>query len=317
MTDPVAVLLARLTDPTQTASLVDLAFDHVIAQPVVTFVDADRILEWAKLSLRESVTAQVVGVHVRGFVERERTRAAKRADRVDDWLTPEAVAVLRELARRPIVLDRELVRAFVHQDAVRHLLRTIVEETLGRFVQTVMPSGGSGGIMGSLGQSALGFASRMKKTLIGNIGLHLESQLHKAAKTFVETSLGYVLERVVELLASEESAARMGRLAGAGFDKTLPLTTDRIWRSLGQASVDALLEVVAGLIAHNLERPEVQEILTEEIAAMLQIEGERPLEALLDESGTTSFWRDEIRRVAVPQLNRFCETDAFRNWLTG
>ncbi|MCK6575304.1 hypothetical protein L6V77_29925 [Myxococcota bacterium] len=308
-------LLAALADAHQTETLVGLAFDFAMTRSVGEFVRPERVLAHLDRALDEALTETALRTHLRPALDREVERARRRDDRVGDWLTAEAKAELRALAARPVKLDRRFIEGLVKQEAISDLVRSVVEETLDRFLQTLKPGGSGGGVFGAVGRSAVGIASGFGKGLLGGIGAQMESQLKGAAATFIAGSMHAVMDRVVAILTSPETGAKLARMNVGAFDKAMEKKTHELAAAAMKLPVDDLLDVVPGLIAHNLARPDVREGLLEELAAALAIEGERTLGDILTASRDLDAWRTEVIEIGAPLVREFAATPAFKAWL--
>lgn len=311
----IARLLDGLDDPDGAGALVDLAFDFAIDQPLTRYLDPERVLGHLERALQPSVMERIVRAHLRPWLDRERDRAHARGDRVGDWLTAEAIAELRALAARPVELKRSAVESVVRQEAVRDMLRGIIEEALDRFVDTLRPGGSGGGLVGAVGRGAFGLAGSVGKGLFGGISSQVEGQLRRAVTTFLEGSMNALLDRVVAMLSSRETAEQLGRMKLSGFDRALKQTTASVMDALHRQPLDDLLEPLPELLAHNLAREEVRAGVLEEVRAILEIEGARTVRELLDEAGAVEAWRSEVLDVATPLVQELSRTPAFRAWL--
>lgn len=221
-------------------------------------------------------------------------------------MTEDATRVLRELLRQPVVLDRAFLSELVKQEAVRHLLRSIVEETVSRFVKALKP-GGEGGLFGQLPRGpGMGLLTKMAG--------QMEASVQRAASAFVSGSIEVMLGRLVHILSSPETAEQLGRLRAQGFDAVLPLHTRTLWKLTHQLPLDQLLALVPAQLAHNLSRAQVRETILAEAEAVLAVEGERPVSELVDEAALASA-RDQARELGPALLREFLESEAFRAWL--
>lgn len=298
-------LLKGLGDAEAAGALVGAGFDFALAQPVRTYVDPERLLGHLDRALDERVVEAYLRDHVRPFFDREAERAVARDDRVGDWLTAEAQAELRALAAKPVEFDRRFLEGLVKQDSVRHMLRSVIEETLDRFVQSFKQT------MSSLSGGRLG----MGKGLLGGITGQIEQQLQRAVGSFVGGSMNLMLERLVAILSSPETARQLGRSKLQAYDAAVKTPTRKVAKSALKAPLDDLLETVPGLIAHNLARPEVRVGIVAEVEAFLAIEGERPVGDLLADEDAVAALRGEVVEVAGPLLSAFAEDPGFLAWL--
>jgi hypothetical protein len=309
-------LLAALADPAQTEALVGLAFDFAMTRPISEFVRPEQVLAHLDHALAESLTETAIRAHLRPALDREVERARRRDDRIGDWLTAEAKAELRALAARPVKLDRRFIEGLVKQEAIADLVRSVVEETLDRFLQTLKPGGSGGGVFGAVGRSAVGIASGFGKGLLGGIGAQMESQLKGAAATFIAGSMHAVMDRVVAILTSPETGTKLARMNVSAFDKAMEKKTHEVAAAAMKLPVDDLLDVVPGLIAHNLARAEVRDGLLEEMRAALAIEGARTLGDVLTTSRDLDAWRAEVVEIGAPLVRSFTASPAFKAWVS-
>jgi hypothetical protein len=307
-------LFQGFADPESAGALVGILFDFAIDQPVARYVEPEKVLGHVERALQPAFVERWVRDHLRPWLDRERTRAHARGDVVKDWLTPEAIAELRSFAARPVKLNKAFLEGLVKQDAVRHMLRGIVEETLDRFVTMMKPGGSGGGLVGAMGRGAFGIAGSLGKGVLGGISGQIESQLRGAIGGFLDSSMSFLLDRVVALASSPDTAARLGRMNLTGFDEALKVKTGRVADGVHQAPLDDLLGTLPELLAHNIARPELRDGLLDEVRAWLEVEGARTVRQILDEAGATQHWRDEIVAVGGPLLGDASATEAFRAW---
>lgn len=311
-----AALLARLDADAKT--LCARAVDHVFDQPLSTFLSVDRVEFWLEHAFDEGALAALVEAHAIGFIERERARAAARGDTLRDWISAEAQAELRALAAKPVRFERRTLERYLGDDAVVDILRSMVRETLDRFVDTFKPGGSGGGLIGAVGRGAFGLAGRASRGLLGGVGAQVEESLKAGVRTFADGSMSALVERFIVILMQPETSARLGRMRLVAYDRAMAASTAAMWDELAteQGAVDEVLETVAGLIAHNLERDGVRVIIREEVARFVELEGERSIRSLLP-AGNVEALRDEIATLAAPLIRGFAASEGFAQWLAG
>lgn len=308
-------LIARLAADGE--GLCRLAADFALAQPVGAFINAERVDFWLDHAFDEGAVHDAVEAHVQGFVEREQARAKARGDTVRDWISAEAQAELRAFAARPVVFDRATLERWVDQDAVRSILRSIVRETLDRFVDTVKPGGTGGGLVGAVGRRTIGFASRAGRGLLGGLGGQFEELLRGAVGSFVGSSMGLMVDRVVAILMQPETQRQLGRLRLSAYERAVGTETVAIFdHAAGEPALEELIEVLPGLIAHNLERSAVRDILRAEVQRWVEAEGERPIGSFLPPENVGPL-RDELAGLVLPMVRAFTASQAFGAWADG
>lgn len=312
---PVAIrkLLKAWDDEAAMVALGGLIFDHAMAQPVSRFVTADAVLGHIDRALDERITEAWVRDHIRPFFDRELARAKARGDRVGDWISAEAQAELRSLAARPFNIDRRFMEGAVKQPAVQHMLQQVIEATLDRFISTFKPGGSGGGLAGKAARRGFGLAGRA----LGGIGAQIENQLRGATSGFIQGSMTFMLDRLVTIVSSPETARQMGRMNLAGYDEGIKLPTAKLSALILGLPLDDLLEVAPGLLLHNLRRPEVRDGIKAEVEAMLAVEGDKPLKALIADDAAYAALRAEVVGVCAPILSEFLATEPYLEWLAG
>jgi hypothetical protein len=297
-------------DEKTAADLAGAFFDFLIGQPVGRFVDPDRVVAHIDLALTPRNVERVVRSHLRPLLDREQQRAKRRDDQIGDAFTPEATDLLRKRAAEPLQLDRAMLKQLTKHESVRYMLRGIVQETLDRFVQGLTSVGGSG-LLGSLGRSAAGLASSVGSAVLGTIAPQMESQIKRAASSFVTSSLSAILDRLVDNLTSREGAERLGQLRATGFETFLNLPTRKVVDTIHKAADDELLGILPGWVAYTIGRKDVRDTLITEIRATLAAEGNTTLAELIGDPAAIAAWRSDFARIGGPLLAEFSRTEPF------
>ncbi len=300
-------------DPEAAADLAGKFFDFALDQRVDRFVAPERVLRHLEVALTPKAVERVVQKHLRPAIDREQGRARRRGDQVGDAFTPEATEVLRKRAAQPVHLDRALLKRIINQESVRYMLRSIVQETLDRFVQGLTSVGGSG-LLGSLGRSAAGIASSLGSAVLGTVAPQLESQIKRAASSFVAGSLTAILDRLVDNLTSPEGAERLAHLRVTAFDAMLDLPTRRVAEAVRASVDDEVLGLLPGWIAYTMGRDAIREAILDEARAALAVEGSKRLREILDNEEAVAAWREDVVRIGGPLVAEFAGSAAFQAW---
>ena len=307
-------LLSALADEDQASELVGVWFDHAIDQPVSRYVDAERLLAQIERALAEPRIERWARLHLKPSLERGHERAKASGDTVGDWLTAEAQAELRAIAAQPVELDRVFLERLVRQGSVKHMLKSVVEETLNRFIETLRPGGSGGGVGGRVARSAFGFAKQVAGGgILGAIGGQVEQQISRAARVFIDGSMTVMLERLVAILSSPETAHQLGRSKLSAYEELVKTPIAKLTKRALKLDVDDLLEVLPDLVAHNLARPEVREGFLAEVAAALEVEGARTVREILGDD--LAAVRDELVTLGAPLLAELAGAEALLDWL--
>jgi hypothetical protein len=305
--ESIQLLLDKLATASDASRLAGLLFDFYMEQPLDRFVSADRFRNNLEKFAHSSASPGLLFRHLRPAIDREAARTAARKEKLGDYLTPVARNFLEQLAGRPVKLDPQFIEGLVEQEAVRHLIRMIVEETVNRFVKSV--KGDGSGILGQVGRLGIG------KGLLSKLGQQLESRIQAAAATFVQGSLDRVMKNVVHTVSSEEMSGELGRLNQEGFRAALKLRTSSLWAKLVKQPWDDLFGLIPDLLRHNLARKTVADAIAHEVAAVLAAEKSKTLREIIDDDELVSYWRAESSEVGGLLLSDFARTPGFRKWL--
>jgi len=313
-------LIAAMANPEQAAALAGIVFDVSVAQRVDHFVEPARVLVHLDAALAPGQVRRFLSDHARPAFERERARARARGDVVADWLPAQALDAARQVAATPLELNRAWLEGFVRQDAVQHLLRSIVQETLDRFLASIKSAGdgtapGVGGLVGAMGRSAFGVANSLSKGILGGLGAQVEQQLRQTATTFINGSMNVMLDRLVALMLAPEAQQRGAKLATVTLEQALRLKTSTLLDRADYLPQDALWAAASEVLAHNLARDDVRASVLDEVAAALRVEGARPVSALLADAGALEAAREDFVRVATPLVSALSREPAFAAWV--
>ncbi len=312
MTHPLA---AALTQPDAARALAEVAVDFLLDQPVGRLVRAEAVLPTLDRLLDERLVERAAGAHMRPFIDREIARAKVRGDVVGDWLTAEAQAELRSLAARPIKIERRVVERVVKQPQVKELIRQVVRDTLERFVETIKTGGDDAGAVGSLGRKAFGFANRATAGVLGAVGGAVEAKLTSALNAFVANNLDGVLDKVVAVATSPDTARQISKGATHVFDEAMRFPGEKVAKHAETLPWSDLLEPLPGLLAHNLGRDALRRGIVEEVEAALKVEGAQPLRALWADEAAVAAAKADAVAVFAPLFVDFANHPGYLAWL--
>jgi hypothetical protein len=277
------------------AGLCAIAVDHLLSQPVGALIDPPRLAEQIYLSLTGPGVEATISRHIRPAVERALDRAETRGERVGDYLPPEVVSHLEALLSEPVSLDPEQVRKAVAGDSIQQLLAVVIQETLGRFIK----AGEGGGLRGLVGWGA-GKLRDAGKGLFSGIG-----------KDLLDSSIAPIQEKLVERVLSPETAKSLGKARARFFKGSLkqPVADAR------RLPREELLTLAPKIVRHNLARPEVRQMILDEIGQALAAEGPRPLREALSEAGLLERVRGDLVALTATQAQGLVRSEAFAGWL--
>ncbi|MBW1872161.1 MAG: hypothetical protein JRJ19_08860, partial [Deltaproteobacteria bacterium] len=270
-------------------------------------LSAKRVLDRLIRMAQSPFLKHVITKHFRPFLDREAARAEQQGEQVSAYLTPQANQVFDDLSSRPVHLEQQFLEKLIKQDAVRHLIKMIVIETINRFIKSI--KGDGDGLLGKVGKLGIGSG------LFSKVGKQIEAHLQSAAASFVQGSLDRVMKTVVATVSSPEMAVHLGKLNKAGYRAILALETTIVWQALLRQPLDDLLAVVPGLLSFNIDRAVVQEAVTAEVKAVLDAEESKTIRQIVNDDQLTAQWRAECVEIGSELLSNFARSPEFQSWL--
>ncbi len=307
MSNPTAsikLLLRKAGDPAEAQQLAGMIFDFCLDQRLDRFLALEQILE----QLDRPAYLGPLLEHLRQFVGRQAKRSADTTDRIDASLTPEARRLLADLAAQPIALERSFIESVVEHEAVKQLLRMVVMESLTLFIKDLKDGGNK--FIPSFGKLGIGAG------LFQKFAAQFETGLHSVTEAFVNASLDRVLKTVVQSANLEQMSALFSKFIGSGLKAALKLETSVFWRDLLRLRLVELLEVVPGLLRHNLTRPGIRKMILAELGEVLTKEGSKTLRQIVQDEDLLLRWRQTASELGGPFISDFSHTDKFKEWLS-
>jgi hypothetical protein len=299
-------VLERLGSAEEAARLAGYVFDFMIDQRVDRFLSPEIAHACLDAAIRSPLWPRLLRDHLIPFLERERDRARTRGDRLEDYLTAETRGLLEGLAGRPLHLAPRFLEGLLQQEAVRQLLRTVVAETLNRFVLALHGEGG--GLLGQVGRAGLNTG------FLGKLAAKLESRLQTTAATFMHGSLERILPGIVPALSTPEMAKHLGQLVLQQFRAALGWGTATVWEAMARLPMEEILAALPGLARHNWGRTSVRETAMQEVEAFLAREGARTIREVVGDEDLIATWREAVVGIGGPLLAAFAATPGFRAW---
>ena len=295
------------------ARLLDLGLDFVFSRRAADFVAPAHLLGALDEALSEPRVARLQSRWLAPQRARLFARAHASETRLSAWLPAGASEAIAALLGEPAPLPRPLVDEMVSSDRVREEVRAMLNETLSSFIARAV--GGSeapaGSLRSALGRSALGFAAA-GKTLLGGLGGQVQKQLQERVRDFVDGSVAAMQGHIADKLLSPETAETLGKRRREAFLQALSSTEAEAAAFVEAQLPHARLEPLApSVIAHNLRRPAVRELIESELAEVLRELSTQTVGELLDELGLRARVRAASHEALVPLMRAFAETEGF------
>lgn len=309
-------LLAKLEDDSPTgplAALCALGVDHLLAQPLRSFLSPDQVAKEASQALTGPGVELAIARHIKPAITRQLDRAAASDERLGALVPEEVVKVLEVELAKPVKIDPPLARALVDAEVIKETMGAVVQEAFGRFFKsTDSGNSGGGGLLGFAARGARGLKD-VGKGLLGGFGDEIEKQFQKRAKDAMDASMSALQDKLAERLTAEETGRMIGKMRGQGVRRALKQKVAEAKR----VPIDLLLAQAPAVLRHNLARPEVQAEIRKELEQLLTLEGDKSLKTILEEGGVYETLRAEVLAQATKHAATFVRSEAFSAWLAG
>ena len=242
-------------------------------------------------------------------------RGAEAAEEAEDApaerIPEEALDAPRRLLGRPWSPDSELVQALLDHDAVRGLVREVLQDALlefGRTLRSFVPDAPRPrrGRLAALVEKAQGVASVLSA--------EVERKLEGRVRTFVEGAIGRALEHSTSYLSGTREAESLAAWRVHALDVLAGWPRERwadgLRRLDEEGLVDELADVLRDLAAWEGLTGWLEEVLTDALAAP---EGGTLAEIL---PGEREEWRTRLAAPLRERTRAVVATDAFAAWLS-
>jgi hypothetical protein len=303
--------------------LASLLVDGLLARPLHALVEAEGLATLLGDALTEAQAKRVAEEHLRPAIDRHRARAHEAGETLGDLLPSDVRARIEALAEGARWPEALLARELVDAERVRELVAPVLQDTLVRFARklSVPGAGDEGGGAGLAGKVRRGLGEGASR--LADVGLSVgksvmggfDRKLQSVAKDFSQGALREMREAMKARLESEEGRAILRALGDHAAAKLAQIPTGELLGLLDAVPREPLEELAIAVALHNTARDPFRRALREEVAAALAIEGEKPLEALLEESGTLEVVRAFLLARADHLLEGVVGQEAFGTFL--
>jgi hypothetical protein len=321
--------LARLRDPggPHLARGVALAVDAGLDRPLREVLLPERVVALTILAVDETRIERALREIVHPAQDRQRAWLETQDQTLAAWLPGDAAALLEEIAAGTRTPRGTWAAKLVDRAHVRELLAPVLQETLLAFARKLpmassVEEGRAGKLLGGLARGiAQGAGERAAKladlgrNALGSIGAEMEKRVVSAARDFSQGAVEPLRDAFAERLTSEEGRAILARMRAHAIGVLLEAKAAELVDDLDSAPRAPLDRLVARTLAHDVRRPEVQEMLRAEVESFLAAREGVTLRALLDEWGMTAEVVTDARRITEVVARAAVADDAFEAWL--
>lgn len=308
-----------------------LAVEHVLAQPLGTVLDAERVRAVVLSALTDDNLSRIVARHLLPAVERYGVGVAGSLETVGDLVPEPEQKRIESIVHSSRLPEARWAQGMVDPVLVRKLLSPVWVHVLMSFAKRLpIPGGGGGsGVAGAASRGALGIAGRLTRSMqeqaeklvdagrsvMGGLGAEVERRFQAAAREFSDGAATVFREALVERLKSPEGSELAREIGSQVVSHVMKTRLAALHADSKAVPIPEILGAVPGIVSHARSRPFVQKIIDREVAAFLSVEGARPLRDVIGELGIL----DDVRAIALQSADALARglasTDEFEAWV--
>ena len=325
--DPRDRIISALS--TEDASLrragVELVLDHVLEQPLATYLDVEALCALLVQALSEGNAARVIEQHVLPGLLRVQATLGSAGTLVGDLVPQAAQARLDTLATNPRGPRFAWLNGALDRDKLRALLAPALQELFMSF-GTRIPLGGrengaasaaaaAAGLVGRLGRGTGERLLNLGKSVADGFGVDLEARLRDAARDYSQGAVAGLQRALEARLKTPEAAGLLEGLQRSVLQHVLATPVSTILADLDRIPLREAIALAAPILEHNLAQELWRKIVETEVRAVLAIEGQRRLRELLEEAGLLEIVRSYFLDHGDTAVKGLVQSEAFSAWL--
>ncbi len=314
---------------------VTLAIEAAIEMPLSAWLDVDDAVALIIDGTTGENAARWVDRHGWPGFERNLERYEERDTTPGEMIGPDARAQLERIVAGVKPPKSRWSKDAVDPALVRELLAPVWQEILLGFARKLpfasggaaQPSATGGGGRGF--GTGLGIRSRLKervesraqdlversKSVLGGIGAEVERQVQAAAREFSQSATQTVRDALRERLRSDEGKRLVGEIRTQALSAVLDTPIRELQADSRELPVREFMDLAPLIAEHQRGLPAYRELLEAEVRAILVVDGDRPIRALLEEAGLLDRSVAQLLERVDGVAARAVETDAFAHWV--
>lgn len=286
--------------------------DHVLGRKLRELADFEEVSGLVIGALTEDNLARVIERHVEPGFQRYLAAAVLSEELVGALVPDPARDGIRSIVRKSRLPAGAWTAGLVEPALIRKLFAPVWVQLLLAFGSRLPLPGmgaasgaaaaaarGMGGIAGRLTRSVQERAEKIAdagRSVMGGLGAEVEKRIQAAARDFSDGAADIFRDALGDRLKSPEGRALVDQIAGQVIDHVMTTKLSDIQKDLEALDVAGIFDVVAPIVAHAAPRAFVRNLVTAEVRAYLELEGDRTLSELLTEFGVLSDVREMVLR---------------------
>ena len=301
--------------------LAQLTIDALLDTPLGTLIPEEFAVRLLRTAVEGWLQSPQAVPALNKLVEEAFNELQADGRKLRETMTPALKATIIDLLGRPYSPDRRLVLTLIDRPPMRELIRGLLVQTVLDFGRKVAsPVAGMAKSLGGLARFAVDTAKARSGaigSMVGAVSSEVERQLEKRAVEFVDASMSNVFGELADSVSDPKRAHEAAELRVALFEGVLELTLPQLARELMNLDVPGGAEVLRDGLNRWVATPEAQTAFKETAAKLTRREGQRPLRAVLEESGQLQTVRTLGKEALRARMGEVVATPAFAAWLEG
>lgn len=314
---PADAALARLRSPSDPAlgSLARLVVDEALTRPASELVRPAELAPILSRALKEAAGSAGLRAGLVARLTTLRTQAARDRRPLGDRLAPEARAAAAALLALPLSPSPDLTYRLINHEALRTLLREVLQGTLARFASGMraVDQGALGGLAGRVAARSRGLLGAAEG-IVGAVRGELESAFEGRVKDFVSGALDEAVRSVATWLSDPAHAPLAAGMRVSILDVLLDVPLGDLVSEADELGTDAVVDAVLAAVRQVAERPDLTTDVERALAEALAPWSEERLEAVLTDLGLAEAARQGAVSAFEPLLREVAGTEAFAEW---
>lgn len=279
---------------------VAIVVDALLARRVRDVVDVTGLLALLEVAVVRPPLARGVDEHVLPAFDRFRDETTRRETRVGELLPDDARLELERLLLATRFPRFEWARDAIDPKLLERLFSPVLQEILMQFVGK-LPGVGALGALARVGGKAAGGALSGAKSI---------------AAEFSKSAFATLRDAVAARLASDEGRALVEELRRHAFRHVAEVPLAQILADFDALPWREVAKLAPAIVEHDLRSALGHAIVRAELAAFLEVEGERTIAELLDEAGVLPDVRAYLRVQGEGVLTALVDAPDFAVWLS-
>ncbi len=270
----------------QITAFVNFAMD----KPIKYYIqNTDDIKKELKLTIATENIQKLAFKYGRVFFEFIKQYVKNYEVKIEDLLTDEIIKRIENTIEQPLELDKETVKTFIDQKAVKELFVTIIYTSLEKFVKNIPFTGG----------------------LFGKTGV-----FEREIKKFISGGMDFTIDIATNFITDKKNEEVIQNSLKKLFRNIISINLNTIMSKIDLNQLDSGNgETFKNLISHLTDMNMIRDAIDYTIEQMYHTEGEKSIREILSDEEAQAGLVKIISENGVILLTEYLKTDSFKSFL--